>query len=80
VATGISADICVRFGKRVRRLREARDWSLTYFSVHSGLAKTFVHDIETGKKEPCLRTVETIATSFEMTVAQLMRGINQKHK
>jgi hypothetical protein len=47
----------------VRRLREARDWSLTYFSVHSGLAKTF------------LRTVETIATSFEMTVAQLMRGI-----
>jgi transcriptional regulator with XRE-family HTH domain len=75
VATEKSADICVRFGKRLRRLREARDWSLTYFAVHSGLAKTFVHDLETGRKEPCLRVIEVIAKSFELTVSQLMRGI-----
>jgi transcriptional regulator with XRE-family HTH domain len=71
----MSGDICVRFGKRVRKLREARDWSLTYLAVHSGLAKTFVHDVETGKKEPCLRTVEVIAKSFDMTVSQLTRAL-----
>ena len=65
-------DIGIRFGQRVRRLREARGWSLTYFSVHSGLAKTFVHDVETGKKEPCLRTIQVIAKSFDLTVAQLL--------
>jgi transcriptional regulator with XRE-family HTH domain len=75
VATDISADICVRFGKRVRSLREAHDWSITYLSVHSGLAKTFVHDVETGKKEPCLRTIEVFAKSFDLTVAQLMKGL-----
>jgi transcriptional regulator with XRE-family HTH domain len=75
VARDISGDVCARFGKRVRRLREARDWSLTYFAVHSGLAKTFVHDVETGKKEPCLRTIEVIARSFEMSVSQLTKGL-----
>jgi len=75
VATEIPADICVRFGKRMRRLREARNWSITYLAVHSGLAKTFVHDVETGKKEPCLRTIQVIAKSFDLTVSQLMRGL-----
>ena len=70
-----SGDIGVRFGQRVRKLREARGWSLTYFSVHSGLAKTFLHDIETSKKEPCLRTIEVIAKSFDLTVAQIMRRL-----
>jgi XRE family transcriptional regulator, regulator of sulfur utilization len=75
MASDISGDICVRFGNRVRRLRERRDWSITYLGVHSGLAKTFVHDIERGKKEPCLRTVEVLAKSFDLTVSQLMKGL-----
>ena len=70
-----AGDIGVRFGQRMRKLRDARGWSLTYLSVHSGLAKTFVHDIETGKKEPCLHTIEVIAKSFDLTVAQLMRRL-----
>ena len=75
MASDISEDICVRFGNRVRRLRERRDWSITYLGVHSGLAKTFVHDVERGKKEPCLRTIEVLAKSFDLTVSQLMKGL-----
>lgn len=71
----VNTDICKRFGTRVRKLRQGRKWSLTYFSVHSGLAKTFIHDLETGKKEPCLRTIEVIATSFEITVSQLTKEL-----
>ena len=75
MARDISADIGTRFGNRVRKLRESCDWSLTYLGVHSGLAKTFVHDIERGKKEPCLRTIEVLAKSFDLTVSQLMKGL-----
>jgi hypothetical protein len=31
--------------------------------------------VETGKKEPCLRTIEVFAKSFDLTVAQLMKGL-----
>jgi XRE family transcriptional regulator, regulator of sulfur utilization len=75
VAKENSGSINTRFGERVRRLREKREWTLTYFSVHSGLAKTFIHDLETGRKEPCLGTIEVIAKSFEITISQLMKGL-----
>jgi transcriptional regulator with XRE-family HTH domain len=68
-------DIGVRFGGRIRSLREKRGWSLTYLSIHSGLSKTFLTNLETAKKEPCLFTIETLATSFDLTVGKLMRGL-----
>jgi XRE family transcriptional regulator, regulator of sulfur utilization len=75
MASNISEDIRTRFGNRIRRLREKRDWSITYLGVHSGLAKTFVHDIEQGRKEPCLGTIEVLAKSFDLTISQLLKGL-----
>jgi transcriptional regulator with XRE-family HTH domain len=71
----MATDICVRFGNRVRTLRKKRGWSQMYFSVHSGLARTFVLDVEKGRKEACLRTIEVIAKSFDLTVSQLTKGL-----
>jgi len=65
----------VRFGQRVRALRRARGWTQVYFAVHSGLARTYVFDVEKGMKEPCLRTIEVIAKSFDLSVSQLMRRL-----
>ena len=74
--TGRTLDnLGVRFGKRVRRLREKRGWSLNYLAAHSGLSKTFLTNIETAKKEPCLYTIETLADSFGLTMSHLMRGL-----
>jgi transcriptional regulator with XRE-family HTH domain len=67
--------VAARFGKRIRKLRQKRGWSLMYLSAHSGLSKTFLTNIETAKKEPCLFTIETLAASFDMTVGKLMRGL-----
>lgn len=71
----MATDICIRFGNRVRALRKKRGWTQIYFSVHSGLARTFVLDVEKGTKEPCLRTIEVIANSFDLTVSQLTKGL-----
>jgi transcriptional regulator with XRE-family HTH domain len=75
MARAKSQDVGVRFGERVRRLRQARGLSLLEMSLHSGLTKTFLHNVEHAKKEPCLRTIQTLARSFGLTIAQLMRGI-----
>jgi hypothetical protein len=47
----------------------------TYLAVHTGLGRPFISNVETGKKEPCLRSVEILAMGFEMSVSQLMRGV-----
>jgi transcriptional regulator with XRE-family HTH domain len=68
-------DICVRFGKRLRKLRESRGWTQVYMAEHVGIDRSFISDLENGKKEICLRNLELIAAAFDMTVSQLMARI-----
>ena len=68
-------DICVRFGKRLRKLRLDHGWTQTDVAVHLGMDRSFLSDLELGKREPCLRSLETIALGFGMTVPQLLSRI-----
>jgi DNA-binding XRE family transcriptional regulator len=65
----------IRFGQRIKRLREARGWSFTYLSVHSGLAKNTIVEVEGGRTEPRLNTVAALAGSFGKTLSELLRGL-----
>ena len=71
----MATDICVRFGKRIRRLRTERGWTQIDLAVHTGLGRVFISDLERGKKEPCLRSIEILAIGFGMTVPQLFRRV-----
>jgi len=73
----MATDICIRFGKRIRELRKKRGWTQVYLAEHTGLGSVYISQLEHGKKEPGLRTVEILALSFEMTPAQLLRGIGR---
>ena len=73
----MATDICVRFGRRIRELRRKRGWTQVYMATHTGLGSVYISQLENGKKEPGLRTLEILALSFEMTPAQLLRGIGQ---
>jgi transcriptional regulator with XRE-family HTH domain len=42
---------------------------------HVGIDRSFISDLENGKKEICLRNLELIATAFEMTISQLMSRV-----
>jgi len=64
-----------RFGQRVKRLREARGWSFTYLSVHSGLAKNTIVEVESGGTEPRLNMIAALAGSFGKTLSELLRGL-----
>jgi transcriptional regulator with XRE-family HTH domain len=74
----MATDICVRFGRRIRELRRKRGWTQVYMATHTGLGSVYVSQLELGKKEPGLRTIEILALSFEMTPAQLLRGLTKK--
>ncbi len=42
---------------------------------HVGMDRSFISDLENGKKEICIRNLELLATTFDMTVSQLMSRI-----
>lgn len=68
----MSSDICVRFGKRLRALRKQQEWTQVYMAEHVGMDRSFISDLENGKKEVCIRNLELLATTFGMTISKLM--------
>jgi transcriptional regulator with XRE-family HTH domain len=68
----VSSDICVLLGKRLRALRKARGWTQVYMAEHVGMDRSFISDLENGKKEICLRNLELLAATFDISIAKLM--------
>ncbi len=40
-----------------------------------GIDRSYLSEIETGKKDPSLRVLKTIADGFEIGLSQLVRGL-----
>jgi DNA-binding XRE family transcriptional regulator len=68
----VSSDICIRLGKRLKTLRKGRQWSQVYMAEHVGIDRSFISDLENGKKEVCIRNLQVLADAFEMSLAQLL--------
>ena len=71
----MSTDICVRLGKRLRRLRKNREWTQVYMAEHVGMDRSFISDLENGKKEICIRNLELLATTFGISISKLLSGL-----
>lgn len=71
----MDGDICKRVGTRIRKLRQQRGWSQTYLSVHSGLGRPFISNVERGQKELCLRSLEILALAFDLSLSQFLKGV-----
>ena len=75
IVGGVSGDICIRFGKRLRKLRKSRGWTQVYMAEHVGIDRSFISVLENGKKEIRIPNLEVTATAFDMTVSQLMAHV-----
>ncbi len=67
----VTGDICIRLGKRLRKLRLSRGWTQVYMAEF-GMDRSFISDLENGKNEICIRSLELIANAFDMTISRLM--------
>ncbi len=68
-------DICVRLGRRLRKLRNDHGWSQGYLAEISGIGRVHISELENGRREAGLRVLEMLAVSFEVSVSELLRGI-----
>jgi ribosome-binding protein aMBF1 (putative translation factor) len=64
-----------RFGIRLRQLRASRNLSQTDMAVSFGIDRSFISDVERGRKSVGLPMLEVIALGFGMTLAELLEDL-----
>ena len=65
----------VAFGLVIAKRRQALGFSQEELCFRSGKQRTYVSDLERGLKEPCLKTIFSVATALQMTPSSLFRAI-----
>lgn len=60
-----------QFGRRLRRLRLARDITQERLAEHIGISVTFLGLIERGVNAPSFETIEQIARVLKVSVSEL---------
>ena len=68
-------DILERFGKKIRQLRLDRGLSQEAFAQECELDRTYIGGIERGERNVALLNIEKIATSLQVTLSDLMKGL-----
>ena len=64
-----------RFGKRLKQIRTERGYTQLRLSCIAGPDRSFISDMERGLKVPTLLTIEQFATTFGITISELMEGV-----
>jgi transcriptional regulator with XRE-family HTH domain len=71
----VANDINVRLGRRLRSLRTKHGWNQDYLAEIAGINRSHISEIENGKRDIHMSLVEMLATSFDMTVAEFLKGV-----
>jgi transcriptional regulator with XRE-family HTH domain len=72
---GKPPDLLLRFGRRVRQLREAAGLSQEALAHRCGLDRTYISGIERGKRNLSLRNIGVIAEALGLSIADLCQGL-----
>lgn len=59
-----------QIGQLLKDLREERGWSLREFGLIVGMSKTYLGDIELGKRNPTMNSLEKIVAGYGLTVKE----------
>lgn len=73
----MSEEILNRFGYAVRRIRQDRHISQEQLADMCGLHRTYISDVELGKRNVSLENIEKMALAFGMTVAELFTEVEK---
>ena len=68
-------DVRIRFGKGVRGRRQKLGVSQEEFADMCGLDRTYMGGIERGERNLSLINIEKISRAFQISLAELFRGI-----
>ena len=67
--------LLVQLGKRIQSLRKKKGWTQTDLAVHLDMNRGHISDIEQGKREAGIITLQVIARGLDTTMASLLKGL-----
>ena len=62
------SELNAQIGQLLKDLREERGWSLRELGLVVGMNKTYLGDIELGKRNPSINSLEKIVAGYGLTV------------
>ena len=67
--------MCADLGERIRQLRKKRGWRQIDLAEQSGIHEVHISDLERGAREVGLRHLAALATAFEMSLSEFLKGV-----
>ncbi len=67
--------LLVQLGTRIRALRKKKRWTQTDMAVYLDMNRGRILDIERGKRQVGITTLQVIATGLDTTMANLLKGL-----
>ena len=67
--------LLVAVGNRIRTLRIQKGWTQTDMSVYLDINRGHISDIERGKREAGLITLQIIARGLDTSMSRLLKGL-----
>jgi len=74
----MSGDPIQVFGQVIRMLRKERGFSQEALAFESNLDRTFLSQLETGRKQPSLTTIFHLAAALQVNVSELLRLVEER--
>jgi transcriptional regulator with XRE-family HTH domain len=67
----MAADLLVNLGRRIRTLRKKRGWTQVEMAEKVGIDRSFLADVERGKRNVSILNVELMAKGLKVSLSQL---------
>jgi transcriptional regulator with XRE-family HTH domain len=67
--------LLVQLGKRIQALRKKKGWTQTDMAVCLDMNRGHISDIERGKREAGIITLQVIAKGLNTTMSSLLKGL-----
>ena len=65
-------DLLIRLGTRIRTLRKKRGWTQVVMAERVGIDRSFLADVERGKRNISILNLDLIARGLRVSLAQLL--------
>jgi transcriptional regulator with XRE-family HTH domain len=69
----MSEEVLIKFGARIKQLRQEKGLTQEQFAQKCGLHKNYIGMIERGERNPSLINIEVIAKGLDFKVWELMK-------
>ena len=68
-------DVSSRFGRRLRLLRTERKLTQLQLAIDLGIDRSFISDVERGRKSISLTLLEVVAIGMNMSLSELLKDL-----